>query len=499
VFFSTARRKCTTARRPLIGSRPLADSIYWTSFDGVESKIQSAALSGGGTISTLYDSGQGANVPAGLAIDPAAEQIYWCNRGDHKIQRAPLAGGTVDTLYDSAHGVSYPMGLAIDTTAGRIYWSNADYGPAGPDSTIRSAPLAGGGAVIRLYGPEHGVSGPTGVAIDPNAPGAPLARLDLGDRARYVVGAARQWLGDLFSRSETTGPPGRIYWSNTGQTIQGAPLGGGGPVDTLYDSAHGVGYPTGLAIDATGGRIYWSELDGTVSGGEIRGASLTGHGGTDTLYGGAEGVRRPVGVAVDPTAVPDAGPARLDLGETDAFTVGRWLRDLFSPPPSPTGRIYWSNGPARSGWAGTTPDPEGDSIRGAPLTAGGAVDTLYDAGDGVTIPLYVAVLRTPVGAGPPRISWSLMLPDLGGGGGHAGPLDPQLSCSRGTWAADLPGSFLYRAPHSFAYQWRLNGADIGGATASTHVLTGPGSYSCRVTASNAAGSDTQMSAAMTIT
>jgi hypothetical protein len=478
----------------------LADSIYWTSYDGAESRIQSAPLSGGGTIATLYDSGQGANLPAGLAIDPSAGQIYWCNRGDHKIQRAPLAGGTTDTLYDSAQGVSYPIGLAIDATARRIYWSNAEYGPAGPDATIRSAPLAGGGPVVRLYGPEHGVSGPTGVAIDPSAAGTPLARLDVGDRVRYLAGAARQWLGDLFSGSTTTGPPGRIYWSNGGGgTIQAAPLGGGGPVDTLYGSGQAYSGANGLAIDPAAGRIYWSDLANSVNGGAIRSAPLTGHGAIDTLYEWNQGVRLPTGVAVDPTAVADAGPARIDVGETEAFAVGGWLRDLFSPPPGPMGRIYWSNGPARSGWPGSAPDPDGNSVRGAPLAARGAVDTLYDSTDGVSTPVYLAILRTPAGVVAPKISWSFMLPDLGVGGGHAGPLDPQLSCSHGAWAADLPGSFLYRAPHSFAYQWRLNGADIGGATAQTHVPTGPGSYSCRVTASNAAGSDTQISAAMTIT
>ena len=77
------------ARYRLAGA--LADSIYWTSFDGVNSTIQSGPLSGAGTITTLYDSGDGADLPAGLAIDPAAGRIYWCNRGDHKIKRAPLA------------------------------------------------------------------------------------------------------------------------------------------------------------------------------------------------------------------------------------------------------------------------------------------------------------------------------------------------------------------------------------------------------------------------
>jgi len=84
------------------------------------------------------------------------------------------------------------------------------------------------------------------------------------------------------------------------------------------------------------------------------------------------------------------------------------------------------------------------------------------------------------------------------GGAQSGPLGQRLSCSRGTWAADLLGSFVYHAPQSFAYQWRLNGTDIGGATAAQYSPNAPGSYTCRVTASNRAGSATQTSAAVTI-
>jgi PKD repeat protein len=62
----------------------------------------------------------------------------------------------------------------------------------------------------------------------------------------------------------------------------------------------------------------------------------------------------------------------------------------------------------------------------------------------------------------------------------------------------LSSSFLYRTPQSFAYQWRLNGADIGGANAAQYTATAPGSYTCRVTASNQAGSAAQTSAAMTV-
>jgi hypothetical protein len=73
-----------------------------------------------------------------------------------------------------------------------------------------------------------------------------------------------------------------------------------------------------------------------------------------------------------------------------------------------------------------------------------------------------------------------------------------LSCSTGSWAPDLLGSFLYRVPQSFAYQWTLNGSDIAGATSSSYSAFVPGKYGCRVTASNHAGSATQSSAAFTV-
>jgi hypothetical protein len=68
-----------------------------------------------------------------------------------------------------------------------------------------------------------------------------------------------------------------------------------------------------------------------------------------------------------------------------------------------------------------------------------------------------------------------------------------LSCSLGSWGPDLLGSFLYRAPQSFAYQWSRGGSDIAGAAASSFTADAPGDYRCRVTASNQAGSTAQTS------
>ena len=97
-------------------------------------------------------------------------------------------------------------------------------------------------------------------------------------------------------------------------------------------------------------------------------------------------------------------------------------------------------------------------------------------------PAFATLLQAPRGVAPPAIT----------GGSVAGK---RLACSRGAWAPDLLGSFLYRVPQRFAYRWSRNGAAIAGATASSYKATLAGSYRCRVIASNAAGTAPQTSAA----
>jgi PKD domain/PQQ-like domain len=439
----------------------VADSVYWT--NDFDNTIQDAPLAGGGTVETLYGPAHGVNTPRGLAIDPAAGRIYWTNSSDDKIRGAPLDGsGPVDTLYDTGQGVSDPFGVAIDKAAERIYWSQSEW-DNGVIGKIRHAPLAGGGPVVTLYDWTQGVFYPSGLAIDPAA--------------------------------------GRIYWGEgSGGTIQGAPLAGGGPVVTLYGSAPGVIGTQCVAIDKAAGRIYWANGFGAT----IQGAPLAGGGTVNSLYDSARGVSFPTGVAIDPNpAAPEhLEPERLEVRDTERFARGAWLRDLFSRPSSPPGRIYWTNGVTPRGIP--SPNPSDNTVRGAPLAGGGTVDALYGPAQ-VSLPTALALLRAPVGTRMPAISWSFIVVldeghfgDFRFGGSHSGPLDRRLTCTRGTWAADLPGSLLYRAPQSFAYQWRLNGTDIGGATTAAYTPSAPGTYTCRVTASNRAGSAAQTSPAVTI-
>ena len=364
----------------------------------------------------------------------------------------------------------------IYAAAGRMYWANQG------DNTIRGAPLAGG-IVDKLYGPAQVVSLPGGVAIDPAAgwiywanesdETIRIAPLGSGGTANAVYGPAN---GVRSPGAVAIDPAaGRIYWTNNGDnTIRGAKLSGGGAVDTLYRPAAGVSGPIGVAIDSDAGRIYWANfLDNT-----IRGAPLDGHGTADILYGPADGVNGPGGVAIDST---DRIISIIDTSRRSALArwfspkgrVNDWLTSHGWLGRHPPGRIYWTN-------------HNDNTIRGASLAGGGPVDILYSGpGRGVSSPQFLALLRAPIGVGVPAIA-----------GGRS--LGQPLRCSRGNWAADILGSFLNHAPQSFRYQWARDGSDISGATLSAYAPTARGSYTCRVTATNQAGSTSQTSVAVAV-
>lgn len=154
---------------------------------------------------------------------------------------------------------------------------------------------------------------------------------------------------------------------------------------------------------------------------------------------------------------------RFSVGTLAALAV---VGASLAPSAHSADRVYWANFSK-------------DKISFANLDGSGGGD-LATTGATVDGPVYPSLLKVPSGAGAPAIS-----------GGSA--LASVLSCSQGAWAADLLGSFLYRAPQSFAFQWSLNGAQIAGAIATSFTADLPGAYRCAVSASNAAGTTTQTS------
>lgn len=351
-----------------------ADSVYWSAFDA----IRVGNLDGSGSAATLFTEESGPAV--GVAIEPAANRIYWAGGASGAIRMGALDGsGSPTSLFT---GEAFPSGVAIDPAANRIYWAS--------ESAIRTGALDGSGSASDLF---TGEDLPQGVALDPAA--------------------------------------NRIYWANGGfpGAIRVGNLDGSGTPTTLFEG--GDAAPTGVAIDPAANRIYWTAGE---AAGSVRVGNLDGTGSFSNLY---EGEFLPTGVAIDAAA----------------------------------NRIYWADDGA--------PAP----IRTGALDGSGSASDLFT---GELSPTFPALLRSPAGTAAPAIS----------GGDLVGA---QLSCTDGTWASDLPGAFLFRAPRAFAYQWRRDGAEISGATNPSFTTTEPGSYTCEVTASNQAGDGSQASAAHDVT
>ena len=93
-----------------------ATSIYWTEQGLIKGtgKVMKAKKTDGSGPTMIAADGQG---PQGIAID--ATHVYWANKDDGTIKRAPLAGGKAVTL---APGQSGPANVVVDAT--HVYWTN---------------------------------------------------------------------------------------------------------------------------------------------------------------------------------------------------------------------------------------------------------------------------------------------------------------------------------------------------------------------------------------
>ena len=335
-----------------------------------------------------------------------------------------------------------------------IYWANS--------GNIQVGDLNGGGSIFTLYSGENF---PIGVVVDPATGKVYWANTNgtirIGD-LRGSKPAQTLFSGEATPQGIAIDPSaGKLYWTDLSSgTIRVGNLNGSGVARTLFA---GESQPEGLAIDPAGKRVYWADN----GSGLIRAGDLDGTGTAQTLFSGEEfafavaisrGARKLYwtrtsegssegGIRVGP--LNGSGPA------TDLFTGEGYTTGLALDPTA--GKAYWlDNG---HGWT-----------RVGNLNGGGTPRTLFSQG-----PFFLALLRAPASVSRPGVS----------GGRRAGSV---LSCSTGVWAADLVGSFLYRAPAGFAYRWTRNGTMIMGANTSSLRATAAGDYTCAVTATNNAGS-----------
>jgi len=367
-----------------------------------------------------------------------ADSVYWGDLANNRVSFANLDGtGPVSNLAVGAGVVQGPFGVAIDASAGRIFWANSDA------QAIDFANLDGSD-VHELRTGNAPVAFPVGIAVDPVA--------------------------------------GLVWWANADDnSIAFAKEDNSNVGDKLKTGAATVSGPAGIAVDPAAGLVYWANR--ALNQHSIAFAKTDNSNVGQNLKTGNAPVTDPFGIALDPVAgrvywanngantIAWANADNSDVGDrlmTGDATVSAPLGVAVDPA---AGRIYWGNAGVEPRISFATPDGTGR-------------DLIKDSNPGGAS--FPVLLLAPSPAGTPAIA------------GAAAPL-AVLSCSTGKWAPDLVGSYLYRAPQSFSYQWSRNGADIPGATQGS-VASDPagGDYRCRVTATNHAGSAAETSAAVHI-
>ncbi|SJN22415.1 3-hydroxyacyl-CoA dehydrogenase [Mycetocola reblochoni REB411] len=125
--------------------------LYWSDREG--RGLYRCEADGSGLTRLLDTTGTGPSEVeewcVGIAVDPAAGQLYWTQKGGAKagqgrIRRAPLAmtgdavidPASVETLWE---GLPEPIDLVIDGEAGMLYWTDRGAGPDG--NSLNRAPI----------------------------------------------------------------------------------------------------------------------------------------------------------------------------------------------------------------------------------------------------------------------------------------------------------------------------------------------------------------------
>lgn len=156
----------------------------------------------------------------GVVVDTEEGQIYWTDLTSRRIQRANLDGSNLEDFITEINNQHF--GIDLDLSQRKIYWSNI--------GNIQRANLDGTN-VETLITSSEGVSSTLGLALD-------------------TIQGKIYWTNNESVRNPNTGSHSTVY------SIKRANLDGSN-VEAVI--ATGLDEPQDIAVDPTGGKMYWIE------------------------------------------------------------------------------------------------------------------------------------------------------------------------------------------------------------------------------------------------
>jgi DNA-binding beta-propeller fold protein YncE len=230
-----------------------AGHIYWTNMghpSANDGSIDRADLDGK-NVTNIIPPGN-TFTPKQLQLDKKNGKLYWSDREGMRVMRANLDGSRIETLVDTSQGEARPgkeirkwcVGIAIDIDGGKIYWTQK-----GPDN-------AGEGRIFRanLEIPK-GQTPANRKDIELLFDGLPEPidlDLDLANRIMYWTDRGDPPRGNTVNRAPMDPKPGVSRE----------------PEIVFTHLMEGIG----LALDLKGGRMFITDLGGSIYGANLDGS-----------------------------------------------------------------------------------------------------------------------------------------------------------------------------------------------------------------------------------
>jgi hypothetical protein len=231
-----------------------AGHIYWTNMghpSANDGSIERAELDGK-NVTNIIPPG-GTFTPKQLQLDKKNGKLYWSDREGMRVMRANLDGSKIETLVDTGQGEGRPgkevrkwcVGIALDVDGGKLYWTQKGNDNAGEGRIFRA----------NLEIPK-GQTPATRKDIELLFDGLPEPidlDLDLANRIMYWTDRGDPPRGNTVSCAPMDPTPG----------ISREP-------ETIFTHLmEGIG----LALDLTGGRMFITDLGGSVYSANLDGSN----------------------------------------------------------------------------------------------------------------------------------------------------------------------------------------------------------------------------------
>ena len=230
-----------------------AGYIYWTNMGNPKANdgsIDRADLDGG-NVTTVIPEGC-TFTPKQMQLDKKNGKIYWCDREGMRVMRANVDGSNIETLVETGYGDAdrhdarnWCVGIALDVEGGKLYWTQKGNDKAGQGRIFRT----------NLEIPEGQTPADrTDVELlFENLPEPIDLDLDLANRMMYWTDRGDPPKGNTVNRAPMDAAPGQrkdqeIVFSHLMEGI-------------------------GLALDLKGGRMFLTDLAGTVYSANLDGSN----------------------------------------------------------------------------------------------------------------------------------------------------------------------------------------------------------------------------------